>query len=63
MNEKGEAGSEVIPMSNLQSIVWSAATEVPEAIVRLLVIWDPLRDIVRVTVKQLTSGVLAVAFT
>jgi hypothetical protein len=47
-------------MSNLQSIVQPAATDVPDAIVRLLS-GDPVID--RVTVKQLRRGVLAVAFT
>jgi hypothetical protein len=47
-------------MSNLQSIVQPAATDDPDAIVRLLS-GDPVID--RVTVKQLRRGVLAVAFT
>jgi hypothetical protein len=60
LNEKGERGREVVPMSSLQSIVQPAVTDGPEAILRLWV-EDPLID--RVTVKQLFRGVLAVAFT
>ena len=50
-------------MSNLQSIVQPAVTDVPDAIVRALVVGGPLIDKVRVTVKHLTRGVEAVAFT
>lgn len=63
MKEKGTAGREVNPVSNLQSIVWPAATDVPEAIVRVLVVGGPLIDKVSVTVKHLNVGVVAVAFT
>ncbi len=51
-------------MSSLQSIVWPAVTEAPDAIFRLKLVGFPLlRDMVKVTVKQLTLGVPEVAFT
>jgi hypothetical protein len=63
VKEKGTAGREVNPVSNLQSIVWPAATDAPDAIVRVLVVGGPLTVKVRVTVKHLRVGVVPVAFT